>query len=205
MGLDRDLKCYLNLRLQSLLISYFLLELMGYQIAWYTTAGFISTDEWIDGWVYEQRNKLDGWRKLQQARLRLIISSVQLLSRVWLFGTPWTIARQASLSITNSWSLLKLMSIESIQPSHPLSSPSPPAFNLFQHQGLFKWVSSCIRWPKYWSFSFNISPSNEYPGLISLSMNWLDLLAVQGTLKGLLQHHSSKALILWCSGFFINI
>ena len=142
MGLDRDLKCYLNLRLQSLLISYFLLELMGYQIAWYTTAGFISTDEWIDGWVYEQRNKLDGWRKLQQARLRLIISSVQLLSRVWLFGTPWTIARQASLSITNSWSLLKLMSIESIQPSHPLLSPFPPTFNLSQHQGLFKWVSS---------------------------------------------------------------
>ena len=174
MGLDRDLKCYLNLRLQSLLISYFLLELMGYQIAWYTTVGFISTDEWIDGWVYEQRNKLDGWRKLQQARLRLIISSVQLLSRVWLFGTPWTIARQASLSITNSWSLLKLMSVESIQPSHPLLSPFPPTFNLSQHQGLSSESVLHIRWPRYWNFSFSISPSNEYSGLISFRMDWLD-------------------------------
>ena len=91
---------------------------------------------------------------------------------------------------------------DAIQPSQPLSSPSPPAFNLSQHQGLFKWVSSSIRWPNYWSFSFNISPSNEYSGLISFRMDWLDLLAVQGTLKSLLQHHSSKALILWCSAFF---
>ena len=97
---------------------------------------------------------------------------------------------------------------DAIQPSHPLSSPSPPlsspsppAFNLSQHQGLFKWVSSCIRWPKYWSFSFNISPSNEHPWLISFRMDWLDLLAVQRTLKSLLQHHSSKASILWCSAF----
>ena len=92
---------------------------------------------------------------------------------------------------------------DAIQLSHPLSSPSPPAFNLSQHQGLFKWVSSSIRWPKYWSFSFSISPSNEYSGLISLRMDWLDLLAVQGTLKSLLQHHSSKASILRCSTFFI--
>ena len=85
-----------------------------------------------------------------------------------------------------------------IQPSHPLSSPSPPAFNFSQHQGLFQWVSSSIRWPKYWSFSFSISPSDEYLGLISFRTDWLDLLAVQGTLKTLLQHHRSKASILRC-------
>ena len=100
---------------------------------------------------------------------------------------------------------------DAIQPSHPLLSPSPPAFNLSQHQGLFKWVISGdsqvrwlhIRWPNYWSFSFSISLPNEYSGLISFRMNWLDLLAVQWTLKSLLQHHSSKASILWCSAFFI--
>ena len=92
---------------------------------------------------------------------------------------------------------------DAIQPSHPLLSPSPPALDLSQHQGLFKWVALCIRWPKYWSVSFNISPTNEHPGLISFKMDWLDLLAVKGTLKGLLQHHSSKASILWCSAFFI--
>ena len=96
-------------------------------------------------------------------------SSVQSLSRVWLFATQLTAACQASISITNFWSLLKLMSIESvaIQQSHPLSSPCPPAFNLSQHQGLSKWVSSSHRWPKYWNFSFSISPSNEYSELIS--------------------------------------
>ena len=92
---------------------------------------------------------------------------------------------------------------DAIQPSHPLSSPSPPALNLSQNQGVFQWVSSYIRWTKYWSFSFNISPSNEHPGLISFRMDWLDLLAVQGTFKSLLQHHSSKASILWRSAFFI--
>ena len=91
---------------------------------------------------------------------------------------------------------------DAIQPSHPLSSPSPPAPNPFQHQGLFQWVNTCVRWPKYWSFSFSISPSNEHSGLISFRMDWLDLLAVQGTLKGFLQHHSSKASILWRSAFF---
>ena len=91
---------------------------------------------------------------------------------------------------------------DAIQPFHPLSSPSPPAFNFFQHHGLFQWVGS-IRWPKYWSFSFSISPSNEYSGLISFRIDWFDLLAVQGTLKSLLQHLSSKASILWCSPFFI--
>ena len=92
---------------------------------------------------------------------------------------------------------------DAIQPSHPLSSPSPPAFSLSQHQGLFQQVGSSIKWPKYWSFSFSISPSNDYSGLISFRMDWLDLLAVQGTLKSLLQHHSSKASILQHSAFFI--
>ena len=92
---------------------------------------------------------------------------------------------------------------DAIQPSHPLSSPSPPALNLSQHQGLSDESALCIRWPKYWSFSFKTSPSNEHPGLISFRMDWLDLLAIQGTLKSLLQHHSLKASILWCSAFFI--
>ena len=91
---------------------------------------------------------------------------------------------------------------DAIQPSHPLSSPSRPAPNPSQHQGLFQWVSSSMRWPKYWSFSFSISPSNEHPGLISFGMDWLDLLAIQGALKSLPQHHSSKASIFWHSAFF---
>ena len=127
-------------------------------------------------------------------------SSVQLPSPVQLFVTPWTVARQASLSITSSQSLLKLTSI---QPSHPLSSPSPPAFSLPQHQGLSNESALCIRWPKYWSFSFSISPSNEYSGLISFRMDWLHFLIVQGTIKSLLQHHSSKASILRRSAFFM--
>ena len=92
---------------------------------------------------------------------------------------------------------------DATQPSYPLSSPSPPAVNLSQHRGLLRWASSSIRWPKYWSFSFNISPSNEYSGLISFRTDWLDLLAVQRALKNLLQHHSSKASILWFSAFFM--
>ena len=120
--------------------------------------------------------------------------------------TPWTAAHQASLSITNSRSLLKLMSIESVMPSnhlHPPLSPSPPALILpsirvFSSESVLR-----IRWPKYWSFSFSISSSNEYSGLISFRMDWLDLLAVQEILKSLLQHNSSKASILWCSAFFI--
>ena len=132
--------------------------------------------------------------------------SVQSLSRVQLIVTPWIATLQASLSITNSRSSLKLMSwvSDAIQSSHPLSSPSPLAFNLSQHQGLLNESVLCIRWPKYWSFS--ISPSNEYSGLswmISFRINWFKLLAVQGTLKSLLQHHSLKASILWHSAFFI--
>ena len=134
-------------------------------------------------------------------------SSVQLLSCVWLFATPWTAAHQASLSITNSRSLLKLMSIESVMPSnhhilcHPLLLLLPsifPSIRDFSSESVLH-----IRWPKYWSFSFNISLSNEYSGLISFRMDWLDLLAIQGTLKSLLQHHNSKASILQHSAFFI--
>ena len=131
---------------------------------------------------------------------------VQLLSRLQLFATPWTTARQASLSITNSWSLLKLMSIESVMPSNHLILccrlfllPSVfPSIRVFSNESVLR-----IRSPEYWSFSFSISPSNEYSGLISFRTDWLDLLSVQGTLKSLLQHHSSKASILQHSAFFI--
>ena len=130
-------------------------------------------------------------------------SSVQSLSRVRLFATPWTAARQASLFIMNSWSLLtlKLMSIESVIPSNHLILCRPlPLLSVFPSITVFSNESALrIRWPKYWSFSFSISPSNEKPGLISFRMDWLDLLAVQETLKSLLQHHSSKTSILRCS------
>ena len=132
-------------------------------------------------------------------------SLVQSLSHVWLFATPWIAECQASLSITNSQSSLKLSVhrvSDTIQPSHPLSSPSPPAPNPSQHQGLFQWVNSSHEMAKVLEFRFSISPSNEHPGLISFRMDWLDLLAVQGTLKSLFQHHSSKASILRCSAFF---
>ena len=135
----------------------------------------------------------------------LHISSVQLLSCIWLFATPWTAARQASLSITNTWSLLKFMSIESVMPfnhlilCHPLLLPPSifPSIRVFSKESVLH-----IRWSKYWSFSFSIIPSKEHPGLISCRMDWLDLLAVQGTLKSLLQHHTSKTSILRCSAFF---
>ena len=133
-------------------------------------------------------------------------SSVLSFSCVQLFATLWTVARQASLSITNSQSLLQLMSIESVMPSNHLilccSLLLPPS--IFTSIGVFSDESVLrIRWAKYWSFSFSISPSNEYSGLISFRMDWLDLLAIQGTLKSLLHHHSSKASILQCSAFFI--
>ena len=134
-------------------------------------------------------------------------SSVQLLSRVRLFVTPWTAARQASLFITNSKSSPKLMSIESVMPSNHLILCRPLLLlpSIFPNIRVFSNESAlCIKWPKYWSFSFNISPSNEHPGLIFLRMGWLDLLAVQGTLKSLLWYHSSKASILWCSAFFMG-
>ena len=139
--------------------------------------------------------------------LKINRSWVQSFRHVWFFETPWTAAHQASLSIVNSGSLLKLMFIESVMPSnhlilcHPLLLPSSifPSIRVFSSESVLH-----IRWPKYWSwsFSFSISPSNEYSGLTSFRIDWLDLLAVQGTLKSLLQHHSSKASILPCSAFF---
>ena len=144
-------------------------------------------------------------RALPLQSLGQCFSSAQLLSCVLLFATPWTAARQASLSITNSRSLLKLMSLESVMPSnhltlcHPLLLPSVfSSIRVFSSESVLG-----IRWPKYGSVSFSISPSNEYSGLVSFWLDCLDLLAVQGTLKSLLQHHSSKASILQCSAFFI--
>ena len=131
-------------------------------------------------------------------------NSVQSLSRVRLSVTPWIAAHQASLSITNSRSLLKLMPVESVMPSNHLIlcrpllllPPTPPSIRVFSNESTLP-----MRWPKYWSFSFSISSCNEHPGVISFRMDWLDLIAVQGTLKSLFQHHSSKASILWCSAF----
>ena len=149
----------------------------------------------------------------KKIRRTLPLSPIQFSSawsfiRVQFFATPWTAARRASLSITNSRSLPKLMSIESVMPSnhlifcHPLLLPPSifPTIRVFSHELVLP-----IRWPKYWTFSFSITPTNEYSGLISFRMDWLDLLAVQGTLKSLLQHHSSKASILWRSAFFIQL
>ena len=135
-----------------------------------------------------------------------MFSSDQSLSHVQHFATPWTIACQVSLSITSSWRLLKFMSIQSVMPSNHLILCHPllllpsifPNIRVFSNESVLH-----IRWPKYWSFSFNISPSNDYSGLISFRMDWLDLLVVQGTLKSLLQHHSSKESIHWHSAFFI--
>ena len=142
-------------------------------------------------------------KQIQKDNYCMTLSSVQLLSHVWLFVTPWTAARQASLSITNSRSLLKLMSIELVMPSNSLSLCGPllrppsifPSIRVFSDESVLP-----IRWPKYWSFSFNSCPFNRTD---FLKMDWLDLLVVQGTLKSLLQHHRSKASILWCSAFFI--
>ena len=135
------------------------------------------------------------WETFQEGEdlLSVQFSSVQSLSHIRLFVTPWIAACQGSLSITNSWSLLKIMSIELLMPSSHLIlcrpllllSPVPPSIRVFSNESTL-----CMRWPKYWSFSFNISPSNEHPGLIFFRMGWLDLLAVQGTLKSFLQHHS---------------
>ena len=136
----------------------------------------------------------------------MVVVVVQLLSRVRLFTTPWTAALQAPLFFTVSQNLLRFMSIELVMLSNHLILCCPllllpsifPSITVFSRESVL-----CIKWPNYWSFSFNVSPSNEYLGLISFRMDWLDLLAVQGTLKSLLQHHSSKASILWCSAFFV--
>ena len=150
-------------------------------------------------------NLTEIFRKLHPATA-VHFSSVQSLSHIWLFATLWTAARQASLSITNSQSPPKPMSIKLVMPSNHLILCRLlllllsifPSIRVFSNESALR-----MRWPKYWSFSFNISPSNEHPGLISLRMDWLDLLAVQGTLKSLLQYHSSKASILRCSAFFM--
>ena len=136
-------------------------------------------------------------RHLHSNTTSVQFSSIQSLSRVQLFATPWTAVRQASLSITNSWSLLKLMSVELVMPSNHLILRHPllllasifPSIRVFSNESALH-----IRWPKYWSFSFSISLFNEYSGLTSFSMDWLDLLAVQGTLHSILQHHSSKSI-----------
>ena len=150
--------------------------------------------------------KLRGPIHLPASEINIQFSSVQSLSRGWLFVTPWTTARQASLPITISWRLLKLMSMESVMPSNHLILCFPllllpsifPSIRVFSNESVLH-----IRWLKYWSFSFSISLFNDYPGLIFFRMDRFDLLAVQGTLKSLLQHHSSKASILWSSAFFI--
>ena len=146
---------------------------------------------------------------VQQSKIATCIhisQLVQSLSHIRQFATPWTAARQASLSITNSWSLLKLISIKSVITSnhlilcHPLLFPPSifPSIRVFSNESVLH-----VRWPKYWSFGFSVSPSNEYSGLISFRMQWLDLLAVEATLKSLLQYHSSKASIFSCSAFFM--
>ena len=148
-----------------------------------------------------------GHMELKCYKYSIEFSSVQSLSCAQPFETPWTAAHLASMSITNSWSLLKLMLIKSVMTSnHPilcqslLLQPSIfPSIRVFSNESVL-----CIRWPKYWSFKLSISPSNEYSGLISFRIDWLDILAVQGTLRSLLQHHSSKASIPQCSAFFMS-
>ena len=149
-----------------------------------------------------------GWREWisRSWEFKAHIISIQWLSHVQLFGIPWTAAHQASLSISSSWNLLKLMSIKVVMPSNHLVLCRPLLLltSIFASIGVFSSESVlCIGWPKYWSFSFSISPSNEYSGLISFRTDWFDLLAVQGTLKSLLQHHSSKASIPWHLAFFM--
>ena len=149
---------------------------------------------------------MEGFHRQKERGASTLFSSVQSLSHVQLFATPWTAACQASLSITSSQSPSKPMSIESVMPSNHLILCHPllllpsifPSIRVFSKESVLR-----IRWPRYWSFNFSISPSNEHPGLISFRMDWLDLLVVQGTLKSLLQHYSSKASILRHSAFFI--
>ena len=155
--------------------------------------------------VYLWLIHVDVWEKPTQYSKAFVVI-VQSLSHVRLFETPWTAARQASLSFTISQSLLKFMSIESVILSNHLILPCPLLFlpSIFPNIRVFSNESALrMRWSKYWSFSFSTSPSNEYSGLISFRIGWFDLLAVHGTLKSLLQHHSLKASILWCSAFFM--
>ena len=178
---------------------------MPWRNAWQATPVF------LPGESYGQRSLVgfSPWDRKESDTTKAIsmqFISVQLLSCVRLFVTPWTAACQASLSITNSQSLLKLMAIELVMPSNRLILCRPllllpsifPRIKVVSNESVL-----CIRWPKYQNFSFSISPSNEYSGLISLRVDWFDLLVVQRTLKSLLQHHSWKASILWCSAFFM--
>ena len=158
--------------------------------------------QWVGHDLVTEQQRTTDWMRFTPS---VPFSSVQPLSRVWLFATPSIAGHQASLSISNSQSLLKLMPIESVMPSSHLIlcrpllllPPTPPSIKVFPSESTLR-----MRWPKYWSFSFSISPSNEHPGLISFRMDWLDLLAVQGTLKSLLQHHGSKTSIFQHSAFF---
>ena len=167
---------------------------------WYVPGASLRLTPWLHSQKLENLALQKAWPKYK-------LSSVQSFSRLQLFVTPWTAACQASLSINNSRSLLKLMSIELVMPSNHLILCRPlllllsisPSIRVFSNESTLR-----IRCPKYWNFSFNISPSNEHAGLIPFSMDWLDLLAVQGTLKSLLQHHSSKASLLQCSAFFYS-
>ena len=161
---------------------------------------------WSFSFSISPSNEHSGLIFFRKSTMEVQFSSVHSFSRVWLFAIPWTTAHQASLSITNSRNPPKPMSIESVMPSNHLILCRPllllpsifPSIGVFYNESVLH-----IRWPKYWSFSFNISPSSEHPGLISFRMDWLGLLAVQGTLKSLLQHYSSKASILQCSAFFV--
>ena len=178
-------------------LTFPLLVCIGCPTAAVTKSVFVSCNRWSKLPQIE-------WLNINLYLIVLEVSSVQPLYLVQLFASPWTVAHQASLSITNSPSLLKLMSIETVMPSnhlilcHPLLLPSIfPSIRVFSNESALR-----MRWPKYWSFSFSINPSNEYSGLISFRIDWLDLLAVQETLKSLLQHHTTKTLILWHSAFF---
>ena len=194
----------------------FLQRCMDYEIVWNVICQVIGiTQSFFQNWrkrkiIIWSPDFLTKWRAKKQKLFYILktdeVFSVQSLSRVQLFATPWMAASQASLSITNSWSLLKLISIESVMPSNHLILCHPllllpatfPSIRVFSIKSVL-----LIRWPKYWSFSFSISPSNEHPGLISFRMDWLDLLEIQGTLKSLLKHHRSKVSILTCSAIFI--
>ena len=178
-------------------------SILAWRISWIEKSGGLQSMEW-------QRVRHD-WATNTLTEQNVshvnVFSSVQSLSHVRLFATPWTAAHHASLSITNSQSFLKLLSIESVMPSNHLILCRPLLLlsSIFLSIRIFSKESVlCIRWPKYWSFSFSISPPNEYSELISFRTDWSDLLAVQRTLKSLLQHHSSKAPILQCSAFFID-
>ena len=163
-------------------------------------------NEFKDEFHFNRGNDMKCQIIISRKHIHLSHKLIKLLSRVRLFATPWPAACQVSLSITNSRSLPKLMSNELVMPSNHLILFCPllllpsifPNIRVFSNE-----AALCMRWTKYWSFNFNISPSNEHPELISFRMDWLDLLAVEGTLKSRLQHHSSKASILWCSAFFI--